>query len=335
MQLGKIPSDLLEVLLSKVDISEPRVIMCPSVGQDSALIEFGDQILVAKTDPITLASENIGWYAVQINANDVACSGAKPRWFMCTMLLPKSYMEDDISKLFQQILESCHQLDVSLIGGHTEITQGISQPIVIGCMLGEVHKDRVVTTNGARPGDSILITKGISIEGSAVLARDSREKLLNSGVEPSCINKAADFLFSPGISVVKDAITACSTSQVHSLHDPTEGGLATGLWEISKASNTGMLISEKDIPVLPECETICKSLGINPLGLLASGALLITLPNSDTERLIAALSETGISATQIGTIKEPSFGVMIEGKDGLKPLPTFERDELARFLEDL
>ena len=130
MQLGKIPSDLLEVLLSKVDISDPRVIMGPSVGQDSALIEFGDNILVAKTDPITLASENIGWYAVQINANDVACSGAKPRWFMCTMLLPKSYMEDDISKLFQQILESCQQLEVSKNSNHKKYQLLTRDPLI-------------------------------------------------------------------------------------------------------------------------------------------------------------------------------------------------------------
>ncbi|MQF64496.1 hydrogenase expression/formation protein, partial [SAR202 cluster bacterium AC-409-J13_OGT_754m] len=294
----------------------------------------GDSILVAKTDPITLASDMIGWYAVQINANDVACSGAKPRWFMATLLLPRTYTENEISTLFQQILEACKQLGVSLIGGHTEITQGISQPIVVGCMLGEVHKDRVITTNGARPGDSIIITKGISIEGSALLARESREQLLASGVEPSCIDKAADFLFTPGISIVKDALTACSSSQVHSLHDPTEGGLATGLWEISKASNTGMLISEKDIPVLPECESICKSLGLDPLGLLASGALLITLPTTDAQELIGTLSSNGIPAAEIGYIKEPNFGVMLEGKYGLKTLPTFERDELARFLDD-
>ena len=334
MQLGKIPPDLLEVLLSKINISDPRVIIGPSVGQDNALIEFGENVLVAKTDPITLASDMIGWYAVQINANDVACSGAKPRWFMATLLLPQSYTENDISALFEQILEACQQLGVSLIGGHTEITKGLSQPIVVGTMLGEVHKDRVITTSGAIPGDSIIVTKGISIEGSALLARESGDQLLTCGVEQSCVDKAANFLFSPGISVVKDAITACSTSQIHSLHDPTEGGLATGLWEISKASNTGMVIREDAIPVLPECESICASLGLDPLGLLASGALVITLPNSRAEQLIDALSSEGIPAWEIGIIKDPDFGVMMESKAGLKTLARFERDELARFLDD-
>ena len=177
MKLGKLTPDTLEALLSRVSISDPRVILGPKLGEDAALLDFDDEVLVAKTDPITFATDLIGWYAVHVNANDVACAGAEPRWFMATLLLPQRMDEERVSEIFRQITDACDSLGVTLVGGHTEVTQGIEQPIIVGCMLGVAPRHRALTTGGAQVGDYVILTKGVSIEGSALLAREQAEVL--------------------------------------------------------------------------------------------------------------------------------------------------------------
>ncbi len=333
MKLGKLPPELLERLLSKAGSQDPRVLLGPSLGIDAALIDFGDRVLVAKTDPITFATQQIGWYSVNINANDVACMGARPRWFLATLLLPPSASEGEAEAIFDQIVEACRSLEVTLVGGHTEVTAGLERPIVVGCMLGEVQKGKQVSAAGGRPGDSVVLTKGIAIEGTALLARDAPESLRSSGVSPETIEKAAAFLFSPGISVVRDAAIACASVHVHAMHDPTEGGLATGLWELARASGTGLEVWEERVPVLPECQRIAQALGLDPLGLLASGALLIAVPKDQVPPLVAELKAQGIVCREIGRLTPPGQGMWMVTSRGRVPLPRFERDELARFFQ--
>jgi len=323
--------DLLELLLSKIDIRDERVLLGPSVGEDAALLDYGDRVLVAKTDPITFATNRIGWYAVQVNANDVACTGATPRWFLATLLIPETFTAKEAEAVFDQLLDACNSLGVTLVGGHSEVTRDLAHPIIVGFMLGEVEKSKIVRTGDAKDGDSIVITKGIALEGTALLAQDAAEALGRGGVAAGTITRAKELLFYPGISVVRDALTACSTVRVHALHDPTEGGLATGLWEVARAAGVGLAVEEGSIPILPECAEICQALGLNPLGLLASGALIITLPPEDVPRLFSALEREGIDAFEIGRITGPEEGVHIIRGHELEPLPRFERDELARF----
>ena len=332
MQAGKLPLELLSQLLSKVDISDPRVVLGPTPGEDAALIDFGDRYLVAKTDPITFATDLIGWYMVQVNANDIAVMGATPRWLMATLLLPEGTSEDRARAIFDQVREACDDLGISLIGGHTEVTHDLSRPIAIGAMLGEGAKDRVVRTSGARPGDAIVVTKGIAIEGTAILARESEDDLLRAGVDEKVVRSAKEYLFSPGISVLKDATVARGAVEVHSMHDPTEGGLATGLLEVATAAGAGLVVDEARIPVTEECRSICRALGLDPLGLIASGALLATLSPEDAPKLIDALADEGIPACDIGRITPPEDGLKLRSAEGVRDLPTFERDELARYL---
>ena len=334
MKLGKLTPDTLEALLSRVPVSDPRVILGPKVGEDAALLDFGDEVLVAKTDPITFATDLIGWYAVHVNANDVACAGAKPRWFMATLLLPQRMNEESVSEIFRQITDACDSLDVTLVGGHTEVTQYLDQPIIVGCMLGVAPRDRALSTGDARVGDYVILTKGISLEGSALLAREQAEVLLKGGMNPSLIEEAAGLLFNPGISVVSDARIACDAANVHSLHDPTEGGLATALQEVAAAAGVGMVVDRENIPFLPHCVEICKILRLDPLGLLASGSLIITLPPEEAPQLLSALEREGIDARHIGRVTPPERGIMLRRAEKLLPMPTFERDELARYFEE-
>ena len=172
LALGKPPPEVLARLFERFPVRDPRVVMGPRVGEDAAVLDAGDRYLVAKVDPITFVSDEIGWYAVHVNANDLAVRGARPAWFLMTLLLPEARAsEAELEAIFTQVQEACRTLGVSLVGGHTEVTQGIDRPILAGAMLGEVEKDRLVTTAGARVGDAILLSKGVAIEGASILAR--------------------------------------------------------------------------------------------------------------------------------------------------------------------
>ncbi len=334
MYAGKFPSHLLAKLLAKQGVQDPKVLVGPKVGEDAAVVEMGNQLLVAKSDPVTFAIDDIGWYAVQVNANDVACTGGVPRWFLATLLVPESFTEMEAEAIYDQILAACTSLDVALIGGHSEVTYGLSRPIVAGTMLGEVGPDRMVRTGGAQEGDSVVITRGIAIEGSAILARERRQELIAAGVSTTTVDVAGQYLYQPGISVVDAARIACSAAEVHSLHDPTEGGLVTGLREVARASGMGLAVEQSSIPILPECEEICQALGIDPLGLLASGCLLLSLPAPQAPILLRAFDEAGIFACEVGQVIAPEEGLVMVGYEGEGPLPEFSRDELARYISE-
>ena len=334
MDIGKFPPQLLERLLAKEGVSDPRVLLGPKVGEDAAVIDMGDRLLVAKSDPVTFASDAIGWYSVQVNANDIACTGGVPKWFLATLLVPERFSEADAEAVFDQVIAACTALNVALIGGHSEVTYGIDRPIILGNMLGEVERDRLITTGGAQEGDSIVITKGIAIEGAALLAREQGAALKAAGVSQATLDAAAAFLTKPGISVVEEARIACTVATIHSLHDPTEGGLVTALREVASASGMGLAAEETSIPVLPECNEICQALGLNPLGLLASGCLIITLPAGEVPKLLLALEQADITGWEIGQVLAPEEGLIMIGYAGEVPLPEFSRDELARYISE-
>ena len=327
---GKLPPDLLSQLLGGIHTTDPRVALGARAGEDAALIDMGDRYLVAKTDPVTFATEHIGWYLVQVNANDIAAMGALPRWLMATLLLPEGADADEPRRVFAQLLRACGELGVALIGGHTEITYGLPRPIAVGAMLGEVAKGRAVLTSGAMPGDSVVLTQSIAIEGAAILAREAPDALAARGVAPDVVARARDLLFAPGISVVKAASIAAGIG-VNSMHDPTEGGVATALREVAAAADVGLRIDADSIPLLPECRAICAALGLDPLGLIASGALLATLPPQRAPALIAALADAGMPAAVIGSAVPPEDGLTLIRGGSERELPVFERDELARF----
>jgi hydrogenase maturation factor len=182
----------------------------------------------------------------------------------------------------------------------------------------------LVRTSGARAGDAILLAGGIAIEGTAILAREHAGALRASGVDPAVIERAAGWLRDPGISVLRAARALNATGAAHAMHDPTEGGVITALHELAEAAGAGLRIDRDAIPVLPECRVICAALGLDPLGLLASGALLAALDPANVPAALERLGEAGIPAARIGTVVRATEG---------EPLPVFPRDELARYLE--
>jgi hydrogenase maturation factor len=334
LPLGKLNFDILENLLKKYPgVLDERLVVGPKVGEDAAIIDFPDRYLVAKTDPITFAMDEIGWYAVHINANDIAIRGAKPRWFQSAILLPEGRATQDlVEEIFGQISRACRELGVAVVGGHTEITYELNRPIVVGSMFGEVEKEKLVTTSGARPGDDILLTKGIVIEGTAIIAREKQGDLRKKGYDEKFIRKCMDYLYEPGISVVKDALLA-NQFEIHSMHDPTEGGLATGLYEMARASGVGMLIYGDKIDLLPDSERLCAEYGLDPLGTITSGSLVLAADPENSKKVLEAYHSSGIRAAAIGRVEERDFGLKILKDGKRKDLTWSEKDEITKIFE--
>jgi hydrogenase expression/formation protein HypE len=228
LAVGKLPMALLQVLLERYGERDERLVVGPRVGEDAAVLDIGERYLIAKSDPITFATDEIGWYVGHVNANDIATMGGVPRWLLLTLLLPEKLTEQTmVERIFSQVSAACQSLGIVLCGGHTEITYGLERPIAVGMMLGEVEKADLVCTAGAQVGDAVILTKGISIEGTALLAREMEEQLV-AQVGGDLVARGQRFLTEPGISVVRDAKIVCQVGHPHAMHDPTEGGVATG-----------------------------------------------------------------------------------------------------------
>ncbi len=331
LPVGKLRADVLRAVFDKLVPRDPRVVVGPRVGEDAAVIDLGDRYLVATADPITFATDDVAWYALQVNANDIAVRGARPRWFLATLLLPEATTTDaSVEALFAQLTEACDDLEVTLVGGHTEITHGLDRPVVAGTMLGEVDKERLVTTAGAQIGDAVIMTKGIPLEGAAIIAREREGELRARGVAPATIRRAKGFLRSPGLSVLPEAEIACELATVHSMHDPTEGGIATALAELAEAAGVGLRIDADRIVRLPEGVELCRAFGLEPLGTIASGALLLTLAPAEAGVVIHALAREGIDCHYIGQVVPPAQGVTLVEGAAERPMPVFPQDEITR-----
>ena len=332
---GKLDPRLLESMLRQVDLDD-RVVIGPKVGEDAAVIDMGPRCLVVASDPVTLAGERAGWNLVHVNANDVATMGALPRWLLTTLLLPAgSATEAMVLELFGEIRRACRDVGCTLCGGHTEVTEAVGRPVLIGQMMGEVERERLVSSSGARPGDVLLLSKSIAIEGTAILAHRLRSRLDGAGLAAERA-LGATRLDEPGISVVPEAMAAVSSALPSAMHDPTEGGLAMGLHELASASGVGLRVDGAAVPILPECRRICGQLSIDPLGLIASGSLLIAAGPGDEAGIVEAVRAAGVSICRIGEVVPASEGLTISDVSGaVVPLPRYPQDELIRALGEV
>jgi hydrogenase expression/formation protein HypE len=330
---GKVPPDILsQIVFRRIGSPNRRLLLGPALGEDAAIVRARGKLLVLTTDPITGAQENAGWLSVHVNANDVATRGAKPVWFLCCLLLPEQSRADTLERIMSQVDEAAREISVTVAGGHSEITPGLHRPIIVGSMIGEVASGRYVSTAGAKPGDKVILTKTVGLEGTAVLAHDLHEKLARL-LGDDIIQRAK--MFSRRISVVRDAMIAMRTGSVHAMHDPTEGGIICGLWELGEASRTGMVVEESRIIVAPETESVCHALELDPLRVLSSGSLLIAAKLGNANRIIKALQRSGIPASIVGEITKPEKGRIFVKRDGTRvKLEPPARDELYKVLDE-
>jgi hydrogenase expression/formation protein HypE len=329
---GKLPIDVLDKLLSThTTQKDPRVVVGARVGEDAAVIDFGNRYLVAKTDPITFATNDIGHYAIHVNANDIATMGAIPRWFLSTLLLPESRTDETLAEtIFASLHKAAQEIGVSICGGHTEITIGLDRPIIVGQMLGDVAKEDLIQATNLEPNDCILLTKGLGIEATAIIANEKTNILETSDISPKTIAKATQYLYNPGISILKEARIACQTAPVKAMHDPTEGGVATALREWAQAADVGLDINGNALYISPETQQLCNHFQLDPLGVISSGALLIGVSQAHAQTVCNAIQKAHIPCAIIGHIQEKSFGLKITYNNTTTDLPIFDRDEIGK-----
>jgi len=333
LPVGKIDPHLLSQLISLAPTDDSSILVGPGIGLDCAVIDLGQELLVLKSDPITFVSDEIGWYLVQVNANDIVTTGATPRWLLVTVLLPAAESTArSLLDIVQQVFDACRSLNITVIGGHTEITHGLDQPILVGTMIGQVGRDKLITPTGVMPGNHIIITKGVPIEAISILAREHPDKL--SGIlTPQEIEEARNYLTNPGISILKDARIALETGNVTAMHDPTEGGLATALWEMAEASGRELVVQLEKVPISCLACRITEHFQIDPMASISSGALLFTLPAEDAGKVCQALKTAGIKCAQIGQAGAGDAVVWNQSNEGKQRLRRPDRDELSRLFD--
>ncbi|HEV2119571.1 MAG TPA: AIR synthase family protein [Candidatus Bathyarchaeia archaeon] len=325
---GKIPPEtLLRAVYTNLGRRDKRVLVGPGIGRDSAAVKQDGTILVFTADPITGTPSHIGQHSVEINANDIATTGARPKWYLCTILLPVGTREDSLREIAREIHETAKRLGITVVGGHTEATPGLDRPIISGFMVGETH-GRVLSSEGGRPGDRILLTKTAGLEGTAILARDRATLLKKKGVPERLLKLARSY--QDQISVVDEALLTAKLSGVHALHDPTEGGVLNGLWELAEASNLGVEVWGERIPVAPATQVICLTLGLDPLKLMSSGTLLLAVERSKRGTVQKALLNTSSRLTEVGKLTSRNKGRVLVKQGKRQALRAVSQDELYK-----
>ncbi len=332
---GKVPNSLLGPMLSEFE-EGGRVnglLFGPGVGRDAAVIGSpgAESVLVLKSDPVTFASDNAAHYAVAVNCNDIAVAGGTPRWLLASLLFPVGTTAQAVRSVLEDLVSACRHFGVVLCGGHTELTDAVTRPVISAHAVGVAGREAWIGRDEVRPGDRILVTKWAGLEGTAILAREFPQVVAAAGLSAEEIQACGNLIFDPGIGVVSEARIAAGSAGLSALHDVTEGGLATALRELAQDCRCRFRVDPTRVPVRPETERLCRHLGIDPLGLIGSGSLLILVRPAGEQSLLRALGEAGVTATSIGQVETGTGLVDPQGSEW----PEFDVDELARIYAEM
>lgn len=311
MKVGKVPESVLKrSVLKQIHTKREEVLLGAGVGEDCAAIRLAEnEIFVVSTDPVTGTATDIGNLAIHITMNDLASAGAEPVGVMLTILLPEGACEADLKKIMGQMEDVCTKANVQIMGGHTEVTRAVNQPLVNVCGVGKAQAGKLISTAGAKPGDDILVSKWIGLEGTSIIAKEKEREL--SVRYPLQLIQAAQG-FDQYLSVLPEAMAAVQ-SGVSAMHDVTEGGIFGALWELAESSGVGLEIDLKKIPVKQETIEVCEFFGINPYELISSGCMLMA--SSDGNTLVHELEMIGIHATVIGKAVDGNDRVLLNGEE--------------------
>lgn len=327
MKIGKIPESILKrSVLKQINHRREEVLVGPAIGEDCSIISLkGDEVFVMSTDPITGTVQDIGTLAVHITANDIASSGAEIIGIMLSVLLPEDTSEAELKSMMNDVDKVCDELSIEVLGGHTEVTKAVNQPIITVTGVGKMKKVDMIKTSGAKAGQEIVMTKWAGLEGTAILAKAKEQELLTK-YSLSFIKEAQNLL--NYISVVPESRVAMSVG-VTSMHDVTEGGIFGALWEIGVASKVGIEVNLQKIQLKQETVEICEFFDLNPYMLISSGSMLIVSDKANL--LVERLGDEGIAATVIGRITEGNDRIVING-DEIRYLEPPKMDELYKVM---
>lgn len=330
MITGKLPNDLLEEMVFKyIKHKRKEVLTGASVGEDNALVDFGEEVAVLSTDPITGATNDIGRLSIEISVNDVSTSGGEPIGVLMTVLAPKGTSYEDIEYIMKDAGEAAERLDVEIMGGHTEITDAVNRVVISTTVIGKIRKEDILKLEDIKKGYKVLMTKSTGIEGTSILLNDY-EDFFKGKINREMIEEGKRY--GEKISVKQEGKIS-GEMHVNYMHDITEGGLLGAVWEAHKAIDMGIKIYEEKIPITKITKEMTCILNIDPLRLISSGSMLIIADEAKSKSLIEKLNKTGISVSIIGEVIDD--GVFLESKDNLKIIEPPRADELYRAIEKL
>lgn len=331
MEIGKLKESVLKrSVIKQLHVKRPEVGSGPSIGEDCATLQVGpDEEIVMSTDPITGTASDIGELAVTVSINDLASAGAEPIGILLTILLTPRMREAKLKAIMEQVDNACKRYNVQVMGGHTEVTEVVNQPLISVTAVGKVKKGQMVSTGGAKPGMDLVVTKWIGLEGTSIIAKDHEEELLTR-LPKNLVDTAKGF--DKYLSVLPESRVAVECG-VAAMHDITEGGIFGALWEMGEASGVGLDVDLKSIPVKQETIEVCEFFGINPYELISSGAMLIA--TNDGNGLVRKLAEAGVASAIIGKSNSSNDKRVISGDevrfleppkaDALYSVPNVER----------
>lgn len=328
MEIGKLPNDVLErIVFGNIRTRRKEVLVGPGIGEDNAIVDFGEEVCVLSTDPITGASKDLGHLAIHISCNDVASSGAEPVAVLLTILAPPRTSEDDLKTIMRDAALASKELNIEIAGGHTEITSAVNQIVLSTTVIGRQKKAKIIDKSRVRPGDKVLVTKTIGIEGTSILAKELEDEL-KEFLDWEEIEKAQDM--DRYLSVLREGRIAGELG-VNYMHDITEGGVMGALWEAGEAIGLGIEVYEDRIPMEDITRQISKILKIDPYRLISSGSMLIIAGDDQVDLLSKEMAKEGIGLSLIGEVggKGPVF---VQGRE-IEEVQAPGSDELYRALE--
>jgi len=327
LKAGKLDSDLLKSLVfNKITYRSDEVKVRPGIGEDCAVVDFGQYECIMSTDPITAAVNDIGRLAIHITCNDIASNGVQPLGIMLAVMLPEGTTEEDVAHIMGQAAETAGELKVEIIGGHTEVTPAVKQPVIVSTAIGKAASGQSQSGDNMVEGDYIMITKAVGLEGTGIIACDYAQQLKEVMTEEE-IASATSFL--DLVSVVPEGVAAGKVG-THGMHDITEGGVLGAAWEMCQIAGKGAEIWYDAIPVKPETYKVCEHFDINPLRLISSGSMVIIVPADKKEEMEAAMETAGVECSIIGVIKPKEFGVMMQKDGKLEEVDPPYADELYK-----
>jgi hydrogenase maturation factor len=323
---GKLSQERLERLLELTAHNTPEILVGAAVGEDAAVVR-GSELLILSADPITFTEENIGFYTVAVNSNDIVAMGGKPMYLVTTVLLPLGTQEQRLQTIFEELNEASRKAGIHWVGGHTEVTSAVNRVVISAQAIGFL-RGKPTRTSDAHPGELLVMSKWTALEATTLIAREkpdiSRRLLGDRGHQ-----EVLSWLYEPGISILKEG-EILSGLELAAAHDPTEGGIATGVHEIAERSAAGIRLYRERIPIRPETEVLCAHFGLDPLGALSSGVFLFTSAPEQAEKACRLLKHGGVPAAVIGEITDqPGVVELIDGEEH-RPLPLFARDEIIK-----
>ncbi|MEN3043731.1 MAG: AIR synthase related protein [Candidatus Hydrothermales bacterium] len=329
---GKLPIDLLKELIKIIPISSNKVKVKPGPGADASVVDVGSYFAVITQDPITFTEREIGYYSVMVNMNDVLCMGAKPLFYLFTLLIPKGKDIKEIKNIFREVSSSCRKYKISVIGGHTEITPGLTKFLISGTMIGLRDKKLGIFPKPVKDGDYLLCVKEVPIEGISIIAKE-KEKELKKFVDEKLLFKFKNYHRKPGIGIMNEALILLENKNVLALHDPTEGGILNGIYEFCELLNLGVIVYEDKIKVVKETENIFKYFGIDPLKTISSGAILVAVRRDGVQKVVEILSLKKIKYSIIGEFKKKNSGKWLVKKEGKKEKIYSCQDEISKIFD--